>query len=226
MKFGVLGTGMVGHALSTRLVEVGHQVMMGSRTASNAKAVEWTAGTGPSASEGSFADAAQFGDAVINATPGAVALDALAMAGAAGLSGKVLIDVSNPLSSGPDNQPRLTVVNTDSVGEQIQRAFPEARVVKALNTMNAAVMVHPERVAGSPSVFLCGNDRSAKAQTIELLEAFGWPPGDILDLGDIVGARAMEMFFPMWLRLAQATGNWTATVRALSGAPPAEGGAD
>jgi predicted dinucleotide-binding enzyme len=211
---------MVGHALSTRLVELGHQVMMGSRTAGNPKAVEWAADAGPSGSEGSFADAAQFGDVVINATAGAVALQALSMAGADGLSGKVLIDVSNPLSFGPDNQPRLTVVNTDSIGEQIQRAFPEARVVKALNTMNAAVMVHPEMVAGSPSVFLCGNDKAAKAETTRLLEAFGWPPGDIVDLGDIVGARAMEMFFPMWLRLAQVTGNWTATVRALSGAPP------
>jgi predicted dinucleotide-binding enzyme len=220
MKFGVLGTGMVGHALSTRLVELGHEVTMGSRQGGNAKAVEWAAAAGPGGHEGSFGDAAKFGEVVMNATAGVATIEALTMAGAPNLAGKVLVDISNPLSSTADGQPSLTVVNTDSLGEQIQRAFPEARVVKALNTMTSAVMVHPEVVPGTPTVFLCGNDPAAKVLTAQLLESFGWPSDDIMDLGDIVGARAMEMFFPLWLRMAMSLGNWTVTIKALSGPPP------
>jgi hypothetical protein len=198
-------------------MELGHEVTMGSRHAGNAKAVEWAASAGPGGHEGSFGDAAGFGEVVINATAGAVALEALTMAGAPNLAGKVLIDISNPLSSAVDGQPSLTVVNTDSLGEQIQRAFPDARVVKTLNTMTSSVMTHPEIVPGSPTVFLCGNDPDAKAVTAQLLESFGWPSDDVMDLGDLVSARAMEMFFPLWLRMAMSMGNWTVTIKALSG---------
>jgi 8-hydroxy-5-deazaflavin:NADPH oxidoreductase len=204
MRFGVLGTGMVGEAIAGKLVEVGHEVRMGSREAGNEKAVAWAAGAGEGASEGSFADAASFGEVVVNATAGAHSLDALEAAGAEYLEGKVLIDIANALAG--TQPPSLTVCNTDSLGEQIQRAFPGARVVKALNTVNASVMIDPGSVPGSHNVFVCGDDADAKAQVIELLESFGWPEGSVLDLGDISAARGTEMYLMLWLRLMGALG--------------------
>ena len=143
MRFGVLGTGMVGQAIAGKLVAVGHEVKMGSREAGNEKAVAWASEAGEGASEGSFADAAGFGEVVVNATAGAHSLEALEAAGAENLAGKVLIDVANALDFSQGMPPTLTVCNDDSLGEQIQRAFPDARVVKALNTINASVMVAP-----------------------------------------------------------------------------------
>jgi 8-hydroxy-5-deazaflavin:NADPH oxidoreductase len=195
---------MVGQTIGGKLAELGHEVKMGSRESGNEKAVEWAAGAGESASEGSFADAAQFGEVVVNATAGTASLEALEAAGAENLSGKVLIDVANPLDFSQGMPPSLSVCNTDSLGEQIQRAFPEARVVKALNTMNTAVMVEPGSLAESANVFVCGNDDEAKARVIELLESFGWLSGDVVDLGDIAAARGTEMYLPLWLRMMGA----------------------
>jgi predicted dinucleotide-binding enzyme len=135
-----------------------------------------------------------------------VSLEALGAAGADNVAGKTLVDVSNPLDFSQGMPPTLSVCNDDSIGEQIQRAFPEAKVVKALNTVNAAVMVNPELVPGEHELFICGNDDGAKSQVIELLESFGWPADRVLDLGDISGARATEMYLPLWLRLMGATG--------------------
>ena len=206
MRFGVLGTGMVGRAIGGKLVSVGHEVIMGSRRSGNERAVKWAAAAGVSAGEGSFADAARFGEIVVNATAGAASLGALAAAGGDHLAGKVLIDVANPLDFSAGMPPALTVCNTDSLAEQIQRAFPDARVVKALNTVNAEVMVDPSAVPGSHTVFVSGNDRDAKRQVAEVLQAFGWPAGQIMDLGDISAARGTEMYLALWLRLWGATG--------------------
>jgi len=204
MRFGVLGTGMVGRTIAGKLAELGHEVKMGSRSAGNEKAVEWAAGAGESASEGSFADAAKFGEVVVNATAGTASLEALETAGAENLAGKVLIEIANPLDFSQGMPPSLSVCNTDSLGEQIQRAFPEARVVKALNTVNAAVMVAPDSLTESGNVFVCGNDDEAKARVSELLETFGWLAGDVVDLGDIAAARGTEMYLPLWLRMMGA----------------------
>jgi predicted dinucleotide-binding enzyme len=143
-RFGVLGTGTVGQTLASKLASLGHEVMMGSRQAGNEKAVAWAKEAGRLASEGTFADAAGFGEDVVNATAGSASLAALAAAGAETLAGKVLVDVANPLDFSAGMPPTLTVCNTDSLAEQIQRAFPETSVVKALNTVNAGVMVEPE----------------------------------------------------------------------------------
>jgi 8-hydroxy-5-deazaflavin:NADPH oxidoreductase len=204
MRFGVLGTGMVGQTLGGKLVELDHEVTMGSRRAGNENAVEWAASAGEGASEGSFADAARFAEMLINATAGAASLEALRSAGAENLSGKVLIDVANPLDFSGGMPPTLAVCNDDSLAEQIQRAFPEVRVVKALNTVNAAVMVEPDSLGQSTAIFVCGNDQEAKSQVIELLETFGWLSGDIVDLGDISAARGPEMYLPLWLRIMRA----------------------
>lgn len=205
MKIAVLGTGIVGTTLGTKLVERGHEVMMGSRTRGNGKAKLWSETTGPGASHGTFAEAAEFGEVILNCTAGIGTLEALRSAGAGNLSGKILIDVANPLDFSRGMPPTLTVCNTDSLGEQVQRAFPEARVVKALNTMNCGVMVDPGRVPGEHHLFLCGDDPAAKRQVGEwLMEWFGWTPAAVIDLGDISASRGTEMVLPLWIRIMMA----------------------
>ena len=211
MKIAVLGTGMVGRTLAGRLGELGHQVAIGTRDpgATMAVADPDRFGNPPIAawfeSHGdvqlrTFADAAVDSEMVINATNGSGSLSALRQAGSSNLDGKVLVDVSNPLDFSRGFPPTLLVVDTDSLGEQIQREFPGALVVKTLNTTNAFVMVDPTTVAdGDHTAFMCGNDEGAKDSVRVLLESFGWR--DIIDLGDISGARACEMMLPMWVRL-------------------------
>jgi 8-hydroxy-5-deazaflavin:NADPH oxidoreductase len=206
MKIGVLGTGMVGQAIAQKLVALGHDVKMGSREAGNEKAVAWTKAAGPHASQGTFADAAGYGDIVFNCTNGGGALDALQAAGAANLRGKILVDVSNPLDVSKGMPPVLFAGNTDSLGERIQQAFPEAKVVKTLNTINCQLMVDPGRLAGGDHVvFMSGNDAGAKARVGEVLRGwFGWK--HVVDLGDITTARGPESYLPLWLRLWGALG--------------------
>jgi predicted dinucleotide-binding enzyme len=201
MRLGVLGTGIVGNAIGTRLAQKGGLVMMGSRTANNEKARAWAKAAGRNASQGTFADAAKFGEVLFNCTSGGVSLDALKLAGEENLAGKVLVDVANPLDFSKGMPPSLTVCNTDSLAEQIQRAFPDAKVVKSLNTMNCYVMVNPGLIPGDHNVFLAGNDAGAKSKVKEVLGWFGWTPAQMFDLGDLTAARGMEMVLPLWLRL-------------------------
>jgi predicted dinucleotide-binding enzyme len=214
----VLGTGTVGRTLGGKLVELGHEVRMGSRVAGNENAVEWVEAAGENASQGAFADAAEFGELLVNATAGDVSLDALEAAGAENLAGKVLIDVSNALDFAGGPPPKAGVGIDDSVGERIQAAFPDARVVKALNTMNASLMVAPGSLDESTNVFVCGNDDAAKAQVIELLETFGWLSGDIVDLGDISGSRGAELYVALWVRLMGALGTPAFNIQVVRGA--------
>jgi predicted dinucleotide-binding enzyme len=201
MRIAVLGTGSVGNTVGTKLVSLGHEVKMGSRDAANPKAAAWVAGAGAKASAGTFEDAAKFGELIVNATSGQGAMAALKAAGAENLRGKIVIDISNPLDFSKGMPPTLTVTNTDSLGEQLQRAFPEAKIVKTLNTINAALMVAPGDLAGGEhDMFLCGNDASAKAKVSEILRGwFGWK--HLVDLGDITNARATEGILPLWVRL-------------------------
>ena len=208
MRIAVLGTGIAGRTLAGKLVEIGHAVTMGSRTATNEAAVQWAAGAGPLAKAATFFDAAADGEVVINATPGTVSLDVLAAASTRNLDGKVLIDVANPLDHSAGFPPSLSIANTDSLAETIQRAFPTARVVKALNTMRADVMVAPERLAGGDhDVFLAGDDADAKEVVQGLLTEFGWRPEHIRDLGSLDAARGMEMWLPLWLRIFLTQGS-------------------
>ncbi|MEP6696240.1 MAG: NAD(P)-binding domain-containing protein [Pseudonocardiales bacterium] len=206
MRYAVLGTGVVGRAIGGKLVSLGQETMMGSRTARNDNAAAWVGEAGSLASAGTFRDAAAFGQVIVNATTGAASLEALAAAGADNLAGKTLIDVANPLDFSQGMPPTLSVCNDDSLAEQIQRAFPDTHVVKSLNTMNCDVMVDPGLLSGSHTVFVCGNDTRAKEQVVGLLTSFGWPAEDILDLGDLAAARGTEMYLPLWLRLWGATG--------------------
>jgi 8-hydroxy-5-deazaflavin:NADPH oxidoreductase len=206
MRIAVLGTGMVGRTIGTRLAGLGHEVTMGSRSAGNDAAAEWARATGGSAAHGTFADAAGAGEIVFNCTSGLASLDALEAAGAERLAGKVLVDVANALDYSGGMPPKVVLLDDDSLGERIQRAFPDARVVKALNTVNCNVMVDPARVPRSHDVFVAGNDDDAKDQVRELLQAFGWPLASIVDLGDISGARATEAYMRLWLRLMGTLG--------------------
>jgi len=214
MKIGIIGSGVVGQTIGAKLVERGEDVVLGTRSPGKLSDKrgfgqsldDWLEATGGKARVGTFADAAAHGEIVINATSGTVSLEALRLAGEQNLRGKILIDVSNPLDFSKGMPPTLTVCNTDSVGEQIQRAFPEAKVVKTLNTTNVNVMVDPGQVAGGDhDLFVSGNDAGAKTRVAELLRQwFGWRT--VIDLGDITTARGVEMLLPVWLRLLGALG--------------------
>ncbi|MFI9101896.1 NADPH-dependent F420 reductase [Streptomyces fildesensis] len=206
MRYAVLGTGEVGRTLAGKLVALGHEVTLGSRTKDNAAALAWAQEAGPGGHNGTFADAAAFGEVVVNATGGMVSLQALEAAGAANLAGKLLVDVANPLAFA-DGEVVLDPVGSDSLGERIQRAFPQARVVKTLNTVNSAVMVDPSRVPGEHVLFLSGEDTAAKEQTAALLAEFGWPRERVVDLGGITSARGTEAYLLLWVKAMGALGH-------------------
>jgi predicted dinucleotide-binding enzyme len=201
---------MVGQAIAARLVGLGHDVMVGTRDVAEtlARTAPDPMGNPPfsvwhkqnaQVKLGTFAEAAVHSELVFNCTSGGASADVLKLAGEA-LNGKVLIDIANPLDFSRGMPPTLSVANTDSLGEQLQRAFPQVKVVKTLNTMNAYLMVNPGQLAGGDhTVFVSGNDAAAKATVSELLKSFGWR--DIIDLGDISTARGTEMLLPIWLRL-------------------------
>jgi predicted dinucleotide-binding enzyme len=209
MKIAVLGTGMVGTTIGSRLVELGHEVMIGSRTATNEKAVEFANNNGKNASAGTFADAANFGEIIFNCTKGEVSIEVLKLAGN-GIDGKILIDIANPLDFSQGMPPCLipALSNTNSLGEEIQKTFPTTRVVKTLNTMWCGLMVNPLMIGnGDHTNYISGNDAEAKTTVKTLLNEFGWKNENILDLGDITNARGTEATLPIWLRVWGATNN-------------------
>jgi len=208
MRIAVLGTGMVGRALAGRLAELGHDLRMGTRDPERTRTrdegfAEWVADH-PAVRLATFAHAAVAADVVVNASGGGVTVEVLTAAGAGNLAGKVLVDVSNPFDFSEGFPPGLFVKDSDSLGEQVQRAFPEARVVKTLNTLNADLMVHPDHLPAESTVFLSGDDAAAKETVAGLLREMGHT--DILDLGDISTARGTEMYLPLWLRAMGALG--------------------
>lgn len=215
MKYAVLGTGMVGQAIAGKLASLGHEVTMGSRSADNEAATGWAEEAGARAPHGTFADAAAAADVIFNCTSGGASLEALLAAGEETLSDKLLVDVANPLDFSQGMPPSLSVMGDDSLGEQIQRAFPDARVVKALNTINCQVMVDPGRVPGEHDVFICGNDDAAKAEVRELLATFGWADGSILDLGDISAARGTEAYLLLWIQLMGVAGGPDVSIKVV-----------
>lgn len=214
MKIGVLGTGAVGRAIAGKLEALGHEVSIGTRDVAKTMAHSKPdfMGNPPfrvwhdahtKVRVATFAEAAAEGEVVVNATAGMASLDALKSAGEKNLSGKILMDIANPLDFSKGMPPSLAVCNTDSLGEQIQRAFPRAKVVKTLNTMSNMIMVAPNLVAnGDHDVLVSGNDSEAKAKVTELLKTFGWKR--VIDLGDITTARGAEMVLPIWVQLMGA----------------------
>lgn len=206
-KIGVLGTGMVGNTIGSKLIQLGYEVMMGSRTSNNDKAKEWVNTNGSKASQGTFADAAKFGELVFNCTKGENALDVMKLAVARNLSEKILIDISNPLDMSKGMPPTLLphLTNTNSLGEEIQKILPKTHVVKILNIVNCEAMLNADKCGGEATMFVAGNNSDAKKETDKILRQFRWE--DIIDLGDIKHARSMEMMLPIWLSVYMATHN-------------------
>ncbi len=207
MKIGVFGTGVVGKTIASKLAGLGHEVKMGSRSATNENAAQWVASADGKASQGTFAEAAAFGEILFNCTKGDATLNVLELAGADNMNGKILVDISNPLDFSKGMPPTLFICNDDSLGETVQRTYPGAHVVKTLNTMNCGLMVDPSLVKGDHTVFLSGNDAGAKAEVKKMLASFGWAEKNMIDLGDISTARGTEQLLPIWIRLWGALGS-------------------
>ncbi|MEV0374733.1 NAD(P)-binding domain-containing protein [Streptomyces sp. NPDC050636] len=228
MKIAVLGTGAVGRAHAARLTALGHQVIVGTRNpqATRERATADSMGTPPFAAWqeqhphvplAHYAGAAAGADLLINATAGATSLEALTAAGDGNLAGKVLIDTATPndfttpvdvplAAPWGGSAPLLNPVGSDSLAEQIQRAFPDVKVVKAVNTVAAHLMTDPASLGGGDhTLFVAGNDHEAKRQATELMASYGWQ--DIIDLGDLPAARATEMLQPLYLSLARTLGH-------------------
>jgi predicted dinucleotide-binding enzyme len=216
-KIAVLGTGVVGDTIGSKLIELGHQVMMGSRTTENEKAQAFLAKHNGNAKTGTFADAAAFGEIIFNCTSGGGSLDALQLAGENNLKDKILVDLANPLDFSQGMPPSLSFVNTNSLGEEIQRAFPQVKVVKTLNTLWCGLMVNPGMIhGGDHNIFVCGNDAAAKETVKDILLSFGWIDKNILDLGDITKARGTEMYLPLWLSIYGSTNNGAFNIKIVS----------
>lgn len=217
MKIGILGTGGVGRTIAEKLQSLGHEVMIGTRDVSTTLAKkEKNMMGGPPFQEwlaqhsaiklGTHAEAAAFGELLINATSGMGSTQALELAGEKNLKGKVLLDISNPLDFSKGMPPSLSISNTDSLGEELQRKFPQARLVKGFNTLAAPLMVNPGMLPERTNIFICGNDAAAKTKVRELMVSFGWRSDEIIDLGDITMARGTEQILPIWVRLMSALG--------------------
>jgi hypothetical protein len=221
MKISIIGTGSVGQTIASKLIELGHDVMIGTRNVAEKIASTAKDNYGnPSFSEwhkanskvqlGTFAQAAAFSNIIFNATHGGSSLDALKAAGAKNLSGKVLVDIANPLDFSKGMPPSLLpgLNNTNSLGEEIQKTFPDSKVVKTLNTMWCGLMVNPKMIGGGDHInYIAGNDAEAKITVRKILKEFGWKDENIIDIGDITGARATESLLPIWLRVMGVTGN-------------------
>jgi len=212
MRIGILGTGDVGRALGTAFVTLDHEVKLGAREAVNEKAVAWAKEAGPRASAGTFAEAAKFGELVVLATLGAANESVLTQAGPAHLSGKILIDTTNPLDFSQGMPPRLGLAGSDSGGEQVQRLAPGAKVVKAFNIVGNAHMFRPSFPGGPPDMLICGNDEAAKKAVTDLLVDFGWPS---TDLGGIECSRYLEAMCLVWVLYALKTGQWNHAFKLL-----------
>ena len=215
MKICIIGTGTVGQTIASKLIELDYDAMLGTRNVKekllakekdsygNPPFSEWNK-LNARAKLGTFEEAAAYGDIVINATHGGSSIAALKMAGAKNLSGKILIDISNPLDFSKGMPPSLLpgLHNTNSLGEEIQKTFPDAKVVKTLNTMWCGLMINPGMIGSGDHInYISGNDPDAKNEVKKLLLQFGWKDKNIIDLGDISAARATESLMPIWLRV-------------------------
>jgi predicted dinucleotide-binding enzyme len=232
MKIGVFGTGVVGQTIAEKLESLGHEVMLGTRDVKQSLAREAKDGFGrpplkdwaaqhPKVKLGTYAETAAHGQLLVNATNGAGTLEAMKLAGEKNLNGKVMLDIANPLDFSKGMPPTLFVCNTDSLAEQIQRTYPQLKVVKGLNTLNAYLMVAPRILPGEHSIFLSGNDAGAKDEVRKILASFGWNNSEMIDLGDITTARGTEQLLPIWVRLWGALQNPMFNFKIVVGGKPA-----
>ncbi len=227
MKISVLGTGNVGQTFASRFVELGHEVMVGTRdvntTLARKNADQTTFETWLHANDkiqlGTFAESAAFGEIVVNALQGAITISTFTAIPEAHLNGKSILDLSNPLDFSKGFPPTLLagLNNDNSLGEELQKVLPNAKVVKTLNTMFCGLMVNPRALGEDSTVFISGNDADAKTQIKGILASFGWKESEILDLGDITTARGTESILPIWLRIYGATQNGFFNLKVATG---------
>jgi hypothetical protein len=209
MKIGILGSGGVGQTLGTALVAQGHEVKIGTRD--TGKLAEWVAKNGTNASAGSFAEAATFGEMILLATHWGGTENALQLAQPSNLAGKIVIDITNPLLFSEQGV-ELAVGFSDSAGEMVQRWLPQAKVVKALNSITAAIMVDADLLGETATMFIAGDDAEAKAAVTKFLQAFDW---DVVDLGGIKEARLLEPLAMIWIRYFGITKNWQHAIKLI-----------
>lgn len=230
MKIAIIGTGSVGQTLADRLAKARHEVVIGTRDVEskladntkdqygNPSFAEWISSY-PEIRLMKYSEAGAFGEIIINATKGSASEEALSQTGKENLYGKIIVDVANPLDASKGFPPTLIpeLSNTTSLGEKLQQAFPDAKIVKALNTMWAGLMVNPQMIQnGDHSVFICGNDSNAKQLTRNLLTDLGWNDSNIIDLGDITSARGTEAYLIFWLRVMGAMNTGAFNIKVVS----------
>ncbi len=216
-KIGILGTGAVGTTVGSKLIELGHSVMIGSRTSDNEVALAFVAKGNGKATKGTYMETAAFAEVIFNCTKGNYSVDALKLAGESNLRNKIIVDIANPLDFSNAQSPSFTILNTNSLGEEIQKQFPDSKVVKALNTIWCEVMVNPAMLnGGDHTTFVSGNDSEAKEIVKEILKSFGWFEKNIFDLGDITTARGTEMYLALWFRIMKATNSGAFNIKIVS----------
>jgi 8-hydroxy-5-deazaflavin:NADPH oxidoreductase len=230
MKITILGTGNVGQTFASKFIELGHEVMMGTRNVADTMARKATDNYGSlpfgewhSKNEkvqlGTFANAVAWGEIILNALQGAITISTIKSLNVSDFDGKILMDISNPLDFSKGFPPTLLegLNNSNSLGEEIQKILPNAKVVKTLNTMFSGIMVNPAMVGNADhNVFVSGNDADAKTKVKAVLVSFGWIAANILDLGDITTARGPELYLPLWLRIYGATNNGAFNIKVVS----------
>lgn len=211
MKIGIIGSGTVGQQLGNGFLKLGHQVMIGTRD--ETKLIEWKNSVGGSANSGSFQEAAIFGEVIVIATNWAGTMNAIKLAGVENISNKIVIDVTNPLDFSQGVPPKFAATLGNSGGEQIQKMLPDAKVVKAFNTISAYIMINAPREEGVPDLFIAGNDREAKAFVNDIAMQWGW--GSVIDIGDISQSFFLEAFAHLWIIYGFKNNNWTHAFKLL-----------
>ena len=205
-RIGVMGSGDVGRRLAAGFASRGHDVVIGSRDPAKPELREWLAGDGTGIQAGTFADAAAHGEVIVLAVLGDAAEQAIADAGRDSFTGKVVIDAMNPLDFSGGFPPKLSIAGEDSLGERVQRALPDARVVKAFNTIGNPYFVEPSFNEGPPTMLIAGDDEGAKQTVRDVLADFGW--SDVVDLGGIEGSRELEAICIAWVKIGGMRGSW------------------
>jgi 8-hydroxy-5-deazaflavin:NADPH oxidoreductase len=214
-RVGVLGSGVVGQQLAIGFSGCGHDVMIGTRDPDKPELREWLSGDGAGIRPGSFQEVGAHGELLVLAVLGDAAEQAIAAAGRENFSGKVVIDAMNPLDFSGGFPPKLSITGEDSLGERVQRALPEARVVKAFNTIGNQYFVNPQFSDGQPTMLIAGDDDQAKGTVTDLLADFGW--SDVVDLGGIEGSRELEAICIAWVKLIGVRGSADHGFQLLSG---------
>jgi 8-hydroxy-5-deazaflavin:NADPH oxidoreductase len=215
MRVGVLGSGEVGRRLAAGFCSRGHDVIIGSRDPNKSELREWLSGEGAGIGAGTFAQAAERGELLVLAVLGNAADEVIADAGPENFSGKVVIDAMNPLDFSGGFPPKLSITGEDSLGERVQRALTDAKVVKAFNTIGNPYFVDPKFSEGNPTMLIAGDDEGAKRTVGDVLADFGWP--DPIDIGGIEGSRELEAICIAWVKIGGALGSWDHGFKLLVG---------